>query len=303
VTSESVDGPDRKLDRWADWLVRGRHRGATDIQVRRTRRALARVRDRVLREARLRAAERVVDLGAGTGLLALEARKRVKAAGHVVAVDISADALMECRREADAAASGSRLTCVVGDALHIPLASQSVDAVMTRSVLIYLTDKPAGVRELFRILKPKGRASIFEPINEASEQMQNRVRASGFYEELQPEWGEIRRYYVAHKQDWFGTLIGWDERELIGWFEAAGFSRIKVSYELASGLPPRKPKKAEIAAALRGRPNPNMPSHEEVVREVLGDRADDYLARYARFLVKGGGPRSASAYVYLVATR
>ena len=303
MTTGSSGGSDRTLDCWADWLARGRDRGATDVQVQRRRRALDRVRDRVLREARLRPGERVVDLGAGTGLLALEARKRVRAAGHVVAVDVSADALMECRREAGAAANGSRLTCVVGDALHIPLASQSVDAVMTRSVLIYLADKQAGVRELYRILKPKGRASIFEPINEASEQKQSQVRASGFYEELQPEWGRIREYYVAHQQDWWGTLVGWDERELIGWFEAAGFSRIKASYELASGLPPRKPKKAEIAAALRGRPNPNMPSHEEVVREVLGDRADDYLARYARFLVKGGGPRSASAYVYLVATR
>ncbi len=59
--------------------------------------------------------------------------------------------------------------------------------------------------------------------------MQNEVRASGFYDALQPEWSEIRAYYDAHKDSWWGTLVGWDERELVGWFEAAGFSSVEMS--------------------------------------------------------------------------
>jgi len=88
VTPGTSHGTDPKLDRWADWLVRGRDRGATEVQLRRRRRALGQVRDRVLREARLRPGERVVDLGAGTGLLALKARRREKGSGYVVAVDL-----------------------------------------------------------------------------------------------------------------------------------------------------------------------------------------------------------------------
>jgi ubiquinone/menaquinone biosynthesis C-methylase UbiE len=302
MTSGPPPTPDPKLDRWADWLVRGRDRGATPAQLRRTHRGLARVRDRVLRGARLRSGHRIVDLGAGTGLLALAARRRVKRSGCVVAVDISADARAECRRLAEPAADVAPVVYAVGDALQLPLASASVDVVMTRSVLIYLADKLAGIRELHRVLKPGGRASIFEPINEVSERVRDNVRASGFYDALEPEFGEIRRYYEGRRDGWWGTLVGWDERDLVGWFEAAGFARIETSYELVAGVRARKPTKAEVAGALRGRPNPSTPSYEEVAREVLGDHADDYLDRYVRFLVSHA-PRSASAAVYLVATR
>ena len=40
-----------------------------------------------------------------------------------------------------------------------------VDVVTTRSVLIYVKDKAASLREFYRVLKPGGRLSVFEPIS------------------------------------------------------------------------------------------------------------------------------------------
>ena len=41
----------------------------------------------------------------------------------------------------------------------------SVDVVTTRSVLIYVKDKAAAFRAFYRVLKPGGRVSLFEPVN------------------------------------------------------------------------------------------------------------------------------------------
>jgi ubiquinone/menaquinone biosynthesis C-methylase UbiE len=45
----------------------------------------------------------------------------------------------------------------------------SVDAVTTRSVLIYVAQKQQVIHEFCRVLKPGGRLSLFEPINRFGE--------------------------------------------------------------------------------------------------------------------------------------
>ncbi len=303
MASDVSQRADHEMDQWADWLVHGRDRGASAAQVRKIQRYLTRVRDRVLREAKLRPGERIVDIGAGTGLLALEARRRLRESGYVLALDISFDALSECRRHADSTQQGVSVGCTVADALQLPLADQSVDVVLMRSVLIYLADKQAGSRELYRVLKPGGRVSIFEPINEVGERASKRAQACGIYDALQPEWEMIQQYYEVHKEQWWGPLVGWDERDLSIWFEDAGFSTVKTSYEFTSGAQTPKPRKADVMAGLLGRPNPNTPSYGEVARTVLGDNAENYLQRFVEFLLNSKGAKSPSASVYLVAKR
>jgi ubiquinone/menaquinone biosynthesis C-methylase UbiE len=68
-----------------------------------------------------RPGDRLLDLGAGTGLVALGARKRLTEEGSVVACDLSLGALLECRRRADEEdPAGGRLHLMGGDALALP---------------------------------------------------------------------------------------------------------------------------------------------------------------------------------------
>jgi SAM-dependent methyltransferase len=91
----------------------------------------------------------IVDVGAGDG----RATRQLVLAGHTVsAIDVAADALHACR-----AASG-RCLPVVGDAERLPLATESVDTLVSLRLLRHYPDWPMLLAEWLRVLKPGGRA-------------------------------------------------------------------------------------------------------------------------------------------------
>jgi SAM-dependent methyltransferase len=47
---------------------------------------------------------------------------------------------------------------VRGDVLHLPLKDESIDSIVCTGVLEHVSDPPSAVREIFRVLKPEGRA-------------------------------------------------------------------------------------------------------------------------------------------------
>ena len=284
---------EKPLDCWADWLVSGRQRGMSDGQVRRLQRNLNRLRDRVLRGARLRAGQRLLDVGAGTGLLALDARRRVGPTGAAVALDVSVDALRQCAAQPAGADPAAPLHLVAGDALRLPFREGAFGAAVTRSVLIYVADKAAAIAELYRVLRPGGRASIFEPINEVESS-----RGDDFGLDL----GALKPAHdrvAAHRRATWGheqTMLGFDERDLARWFADAGFSSVRLTYEYGTGR--RRATRAEVAMLLRIRPNPSMMSYEEAARATLDGAADGHLLSLAKLLTSQPlAGASAAAYV------
>ncbi len=285
------------LDRWADWLLHGRQRGMSETQARGLARGLRRNRNRVLRGARLRAGQRMLDVGAGTGLLSLEALRRVGPSGTVVALDISSDALRECMRQAEAAGPIPSMQAVGGHALNLPFRDGTFDAVATRSVLIYVFDKRAALRELYRVLRPGGRASVFEPINIVYD------RSSWDWgidlTSLQPAHNQITGYLQEKAVD-RRTMLSFDERDLTAGFEEAGFTSVSMSYEYEYSRERRRAR--DSVSFLRTRPNPSQPSYEEGARVVLGTAADEHLARLSA-LLRSQHVTSARAVAYIVGRR
>ena len=121
----------------------------------------------MLDRARLEPDDVVLDVGTGTGLLVFGALDRLGPDGSVVALDISVDCLEELRATCD----DPRVAYLVGGAEVLPLPDESVDVVLTRSVLIYVREKAEAAREFFRVLRPGGRVSLFEPVNRRNTQL------------------------------------------------------------------------------------------------------------------------------------
>ena len=100
-----------------------------------------------------------VDLGTGPGGLGLALLEKVSD-GAMVLMDPNVDAL---RRALDAARQhgvGSRVVAVIGSAESIPLSDESVDVVVSRGSFYFWQDRAQGLREIWRILRPGGRAMI-----------------------------------------------------------------------------------------------------------------------------------------------
>lgn len=107
----------------------------------------------------LRPGDRVLDLGCGTGALALRASALVGSSGHVSAIDISDEMLTIVRRRA-AESAITNIAAIHGDAGKIPLPDSSHDALAASLSLMFAGDKDAAAREIARVLAPGGRIAV-----------------------------------------------------------------------------------------------------------------------------------------------
>ena len=98
----------------------------------------------------------VLDLGCGAGFDACVAAMAVGPTGRVVGVDLS-PAMLAVAERGRAAAGLANVEFRKADVEAIPFRDASFDVALSNGVLSLIPDKPAALREVFRVLKPGGR--------------------------------------------------------------------------------------------------------------------------------------------------
>ena len=97
----------------------------------------------------------VVDIGCGAGMDLLLAARAVGPEGRAIGVDMT-ESMAERARTAARTLGATQVEVRIGDALDLPVASESVDFVISNGVLNLAPDKQQAFSEVARILKTGG---------------------------------------------------------------------------------------------------------------------------------------------------
>ena len=119
-------------------------------------------RKRAVRSLSLTGRERMLDLCTGTADLAIVAATAQPGARRVIGVDFAGAMLQRGMNKVRHRHLEALIALVRGDAMRIPLADASVDALTIAFGIRNVEDTGAACREIHRVLAPGGRLAVLE---------------------------------------------------------------------------------------------------------------------------------------------
>jgi ubiquinone/menaquinone biosynthesis C-methylase UbiE len=286
-------------DLWSEWLLHRRHGGNAEA-LERTIAYLGPVRDRVLAEARIVDGETVLDIGTGDGLIAFKALEQVGEHGTVIFSDVSQDLLDHCKTLAQqmGVSDRCRFLRMPADDLSM-LEDASVDVVTIRSVLIYVTAKQRALNECFRVLRPGGRLSLFEPINRFGHPEPPSLFWGFDVSPVQEIADMVREVFERRQPPDTDPMMDFDERDLLRWVGQAGFSTSHMEFRV--DIEQHEPRPWEQFANMAF--NSRIPTLKEAMAEVLTPEQTRQFADHLRSLVERGLGSMPLAVAHLWATK
>jgi arsenite methyltransferase len=293
----------KENDSWFEWLLATRHGGdaayAAALQP-----MLDDIRGRLLDHARLEPGMRIADVGSGAGFAGFGTLER-QPTSEITFVDISPALLAHARDAAQRRGVAERCRFINASAEALDgIADASIDIVLVRAVLAYLSDRGAAIREFRRILRPGGRISIVEPIFQdqafavaglASQLRSGDCGPAGRYLEL------LHRWRSAHFPDSVAEiqrdpLTSYNERDLLRLLENAGFVEVHLRLHIDSirALP------MPWAAFLAGSPYADAPSMGEILQTRFAPDEQIEFERLFRTDIEAGATveRNVNAYLF-----
>jgi ubiquinone/menaquinone biosynthesis C-methylase UbiE len=294
-----VSGMETPPDRWAQWLTERRD-GSDECQRDLSLQQLSPIRDRVLREAGPLDGMTVLDVGCGDGLIALAALDQVGSTGKVIFSDISSELLERAERAVRDRGLASRARFVqtrAEDLKAVPDAS--VDVVTARSVLIYVANKPSAFAAIHRVLRPGGRVSLFEPINQLM-YPEPEDRLWGY--DISPVMdlaNRVKREFGRLSDPATSSMRDFDDRDLLRYAIEAGFREIHLTLNLDIAPGAMRPIGFEVF--LDSAPNPLAPTLRETIHHALDEHERDQFVAHLRDTFTSTQPTQLRAGAYLAA--
>lgn len=290
----------KNQDIWSRWLLERRFGGDPAAMQAALTKYLYPWRDKVLSHANLQEDELLLDVGCGDGLIAFGALEKVNTS-HVIFSDISQDLLDHAQSLAKEMNILERCQFVNTSADNLSgITNASVDVVTTRSVLIYVTAKQQAFQEFYRVLKPGGRLSIFEPISRFSDPEPLHM-FMGYDVQLVVEIAQkLKAHYERIQPSDTDPMGDFDERDLVLFAEKAGFNEIHL--ELHIEVKPIS-EMMKWEHFLHYAPNPKVPTIEEAMQEALTPDESRLFSFHLRPLVEQGQGIRRGAIAYLWATK
>jgi len=156
--------------------------------------------------ASLKPGQTVLDLGSGGGIDCFLAAQQVGDTGHVIGVDMTPSMLEKANRNREKLGV-TNVEFRQGQIEDLPVASDSVNVIISNCVINLSPDKKAVFREAYRVLKPDGRLAVSDMVTT----------------------GQFTPEERADMSAWAGCITGAEDvADYVAAMKAAGFQQISV---------------------------------------------------------------------------
>jgi SAM-dependent methyltransferase len=126
--------------------------------------------------AKIKKGDVVIDLGSGAGNDCFVARAETGETGKVIGIDFTEAMISKARQNAETLGFNN-VEFRFGDIEHMPVTANVADVVVSNCVLNLVPNKPAVIKDIYRVLKPGGHFSISDVVlvGDLPEQLKNKA--------------------------------------------------------------------------------------------------------------------------------